>query len=37
MGPWFEKAGYATDPRYADRLINIIELYDLDRYDSKKD
>lgn len=36
MGPWFEKAGYATDPRYADRLINIIELYDLDRYDSKK-
>ncbi len=31
-----KKAGYATDPRYADRLINIIELYDLDRYDSKK-
>ena len=32
-----KKAGYATDPRYADRLINIIELYDLDRYDSKKE
>lgn len=31
-----KKAGYATDPRYADRLINIIELYDLDRYDTKK-
>lgn len=31
-----KKAGYATDPRYADRLINIIELYDLDKYDSKK-
>ncbi len=30
-----KKAGYATDPRYADRLIGIIELYDLDRYDKK--
>ena len=30
-----KKAGYATDPRYANRLINIIELYDLDRYDRK--
>lgn len=30
-----KKAGYATDPRYADRLINIIELYDLDNYDRK--
>lgn len=30
-----KKAGYATDPRYATRLINIIELYDLDKYDRK--
>ena len=30
-----KKAGYATDPRYATRLINIIELYGLDRYDKK--
>lgn len=30
-----KKAGYATDPRYADRLINIIELYDLNEYDRK--
>lgn len=35
MGKGIEKAGYATDPRYADRLINIIELYDLDNYDRK--
>lgn len=30
-----KKAGYATDPRYADRLIGIIELYELDKYDKK--
>ena len=30
-----KKAGYATDPNYATRLINIIELYDLDQYDKK--
>lgn len=30
-----KKAGYATDPHYATRLIQIIELYDLDRYDKK--
>lgn len=30
-----KKAGYATDPQYANRLINIIELYDLDKYDKK--
>ena len=30
-----KKAGYATDPRYAHRLIDIIELYDLDKYDKK--
>ena len=27
-------AGYATSPTYADKLINIIESYNLDRYDS---
>ena len=31
-----KKAGYATDRRYAQRLIDIIELYDLDQYDTKK-
>lgn len=30
-----KKAGYATDPRYATRLINIIETYGLDKYDRK--
>jgi len=30
-----KKAGYATNPRYAEQLINIIELYDLDKYDTK--
>lgn len=30
-----KKAGYATDPNYANRLINIIETYDLDKYDRK--
>lgn len=30
-----KKAGYATDPRYANRLIDIIELYDLYEYDQK--
>lgn len=30
-----KKAGYATNPRYADQLIGIIELYDLHRYDTK--
>lgn len=30
-----KKAGYATNPRYADQLIDIIELYDLDKYDKK--
>ena len=29
-------AGYATNPAYADRLINIIESYNLDRLDSDK-
>lgn len=26
-------AGYATDPQYAQKLINIVETYDLDQYD----
>ena len=30
-----KKAGYATDPNYAQRLINLIELYNLDKYDKK--
>lgn len=30
-----KKCGYATDPRYADRLIDIIELYSLYEYDKK--
>ena len=29
-------AGYATNPRYADKLIEIIQLYKLDRYDRVK-
>ena len=28
-----KKAGYATDPKYAERLIKIIEQYDLAKYD----
>ena len=31
-----KKAGYATNPQYANKLIEIIELYDLHRYDSGK-
>jgi len=31
-----KKAGYATDPRYADKLISFIERYDLQRFDTKK-
>jgi len=31
-----KKAGYATDPSYANRLITIIEDYDLYRYDTAK-
>lgn len=30
-----KKAGYATNPRYAEQLIEIIELYDLHQYDRK--
>ena len=28
-----QKAGYATDPDYAAKLINVIKTYQLDRYD----
>ncbi len=31
-----KRAGYATDPSYANRLITIIETYELYRYDSSK-
>lgn len=31
-----KKAGYATNPQYADKLIGIIELYGLDKYDKAK-
>ena len=30
-----KKSGYATNPRYADQLIGIIELYELYKYDEK--
>lgn len=30
-----KKAGYATDPKYPDKLISLIERYRLDRFDSK--
>lgn len=30
-----KRAGYATNPRYAEQLIGIIELYDLHKYDTK--
>jgi len=31
-----KKAGYATNPKYPDLLINLIEKYDLEKYDSYK-
>ena len=31
-----KQAGYATNPRYADQLIGIIELYGLHQYDTKE-
>ena len=31
-----KKAGYATDPKYPDKLISLIERYRLDRYDLNK-
>lgn len=30
-----KKCGYATDPKYADKLISIIERYELNRFDNK--
>lgn len=32
-----KQAGYATDPKYADRLIEIIETYKLGQYDQEKE
>ena len=32
-----KKAGYATDPKYADRLIDLIERHELYRYDTNLD
>ena len=31
-----KKAGYATDPKYPEKLISLIERFDLARFDSKK-
>jgi flagellum-specific peptidoglycan hydrolase FlgJ len=31
-----KKAGYATDPKYPDKLISLIERFDLTRFDDKK-
>ncbi|MGF2618441.1 LysM peptidoglycan-binding domain-containing protein [Rossellomorea vietnamensis] len=31
-----QKCGYATDPSYTDKLINIIEKYDLHKYDKQE-
>lgn len=31
-----KKAGYATDPKYPDKLIRLIERFDLTRFDDKK-
>ena len=31
-----QRAGYATDPQYASKLVNIIKSYNLKQYDEKK-
>jgi hypothetical protein len=31
-----QKAGYATDPKYAELLVGLIDKYKLDQYDVKK-
>ena len=36
MGEWFKKAGYATDPRYPEKLISVIEKYKLWKFDGSK-
>lgn len=33
MGHWTKNAGYATNPKYPDLLINLIEKYNLNQYD----
>ena len=35
MGQGFKKAGYATDPKYPDKLISIIERYQLEDFDTQ--
>ena len=35
MGSWFEESRYATDPQYPQKLIRLIERYQLDRFDKK--
>ena len=36
MGKRAQKAGYATDPKYPDKLISLIERFNLTRFDNKK-
>jgi len=36
LGKRPQKAGYATDPMYPDKLISLIERFDLTRFDIKK-
>lgn len=31
-----QKAGYATDPTYAEKIVGVIELYQLDQYDTPR-
>ena len=35
MGERVKKAGYATDPKYSQKLISLIERYQLDRFDKQ--
>jgi hypothetical protein len=34
VGKWSQKSGYATEPKYPEKLISYIERYDLGRYDA---
>ena len=34
MGQGLKKAGYATDPKYPQKLIDLIERYELYKYDN---
>ena len=36
MGKGIKKAGYATDPKYPEKLIRLIERFELDAYDGKE-